>query len=319
MSGTRNANFREGDRSELLAQYYLSKLGLCSPIPRQEDIGLDFSCSIADQETGALSFGFPYLVSVKSRSSPNIVLAPSNTTIGNNGTEHVAWLFRQNLPIMLAVVDKETDAVSLFSTIPIWFLYHRDLSSIGTLTLAPRFDASRTHDVGRPSRSEELSTWRGHYDFVVDLGFPVAILTDVSRQSQADIQRMKESLRQAVWVAELNTLHARLRIPHFYWFNHTTPDASRFTTAFWYEPIPPSVEARLHTMSALAPSLISMAMHYSQVEDTEALRACVTLLGHAPPGAIPAEVTQHVPELLQSAAGPAVPPPPLAPAELPPP
>lgn len=38
-TGTRFHNFREGDRSEYLAVYLLSRLGLVTQVPRQEDIG----------------------------------------------------------------------------------------------------------------------------------------------------------------------------------------------------------------------------------------------------------------------------------------
>lgn len=64
MSGARLFSFREGDRSEYLAQYLLSGLGLVTPVPRQEDIGFDFVCSIADEQVGVLTFNQQYLVSI---------------------------------------------------------------------------------------------------------------------------------------------------------------------------------------------------------------------------------------------------------------
>ncbi len=77
MSGTRSHNLREGDRSEYFAQVLHSGLGLCTPIPRQEDIGFDFVCNLSDQESGILTFGHPYIVSVKSASSAEIDLEPT--------------------------------------------------------------------------------------------------------------------------------------------------------------------------------------------------------------------------------------------------
>src|SRR3954452_11427379 len=84
MSGVRSYSFSEGDRSEYLAQFLLSALGLCTFIPRQEDIGFDFSCSVADQQQGTLTFGYPYLISIKSLSHPAIEIAPSAQTIAQN-------------------------------------------------------------------------------------------------------------------------------------------------------------------------------------------------------------------------------------------
>ena len=101
MSGVRSFSFREGDRSEYLAQFFLSAMGLCTAIPRQEDIGFDFSCSVADQEAGVLTFGYPYLISIKSISSPSIEIDPTATAIQANDRRHVSWLFRQDQPVLL--------------------------------------------------------------------------------------------------------------------------------------------------------------------------------------------------------------------------
>src|SRR5438132_11449916 len=115
MSGVRSYSFREGDRSEYLAQFFLSAMGLCTSIPRQEDIGFDFSCSIADQEAGLLTFGFPYLISIKSISAPSIGIEPSATAIQANDHRHVSWLFRQDQPVFLGVVDKDAINLRIFS------------------------------------------------------------------------------------------------------------------------------------------------------------------------------------------------------------
>jgi hypothetical protein len=77
----RSYSFREGDRSEYLAQFLLSALGLCSPISRQEDVGYDFSGSIANQESGLISFGYPYLISIKSQSRRKIVIKAPATRV----------------------------------------------------------------------------------------------------------------------------------------------------------------------------------------------------------------------------------------------
>jgi hypothetical protein len=44
MSGVRLYNRLQGDRSEYLAVYILSALGLVTQAPRQEDIGFDLVC-----------------------------------------------------------------------------------------------------------------------------------------------------------------------------------------------------------------------------------------------------------------------------------
>ena len=112
-------------------------------IPRQEDIGFDFSCSIADQEAGILTFGYPYLISIKSRSTPSIDIEPTKTAIEADDARHVAWLFRQDQPVFLGVVDKDAISLRIFSLLPIWFLYYRGGPTVGSLSLNPRFDPAQ--------------------------------------------------------------------------------------------------------------------------------------------------------------------------------
>lgn len=297
MSGVRSYSFREGDRSEYLAQFLLSAMGLCTPIPRQEDIGFDFACSIADQESNLLTFGYPYLISIKSASKPSILIQPTKTAIQAGDHRHVEWLFRQEQPVFLGVVDKEAVTLRIFSLLPIWFLYYRGGPTIGSLSLNPRLDAAQTGDVGAPSQGSELAEWPGHYHYDLDLGHPAAILDLPTIKDEARTRAAKRFLRMAVDYSERNLLHYRLQIPHFYWFAKTSPDASSLQPAYAYHDIPVSGEARREIMGALAPSLISFAMHFKEAGDAVSLQACATLLSHAPPGIVPDVVLDHVPEL----------------------
>jgi len=89
MSGTRLYNFREGDRSEYLANYLLSGLGLVTVVPRQEDIGFDFYCQLADQEKGNLTFGYPFIVQIKSNSQDEIIYG--DTSQDKWKKENIEW------------------------------------------------------------------------------------------------------------------------------------------------------------------------------------------------------------------------------------
>lgn len=297
MPGVRSYSFREGDRSEYLAQFLLSALGLCTSIPRQEDIGFDFSCSIADQEKGILTFGYPYLISIKSRSMPSITITPSNTAIDADDGQHVAWLFAQNQPVFLGVVDKDAVTLRIYSLLPVWFLYYRGGTTVGSLSLNPRFDAAENPDVGIPLQGNELPNWPGHFHFDVDLGHPIAILDLPTIQDEERLHVVKKRLRFAVNFAELNLLHYRLKIPNFYWFAKTSSDGSVLHPAFSYDPVPPTPDACRTIMGELAPSLISFALHFKTAGDAESLHACAKLLSHAPPHVIPPIILEHVPEL----------------------
>lgn len=297
MAGGRSYSFREGDRSEYLAQFLLSALGLCTAIPRQEDIGFDFACSIADQQFGLLTFGFPYLISIKSISKPSVLVEPSKTAIQTGGQQHVAWLFRQEQPIFLGVVDKDAVSLRIFSLLPVWFIYYQSRHLVGTLSLNPRLNPNDTGDVGAPKQGEELANWPGHYHYDVDLGHPIAIVDLPTIQDEDCTFATKMMLRGAVDWAQRSLLHRRLLIPHFYWIHKTTPDAESFQTAFLYQQIPLVAKAREEKMAALAPSLISFALHFKEINDDASLHACATLLKYAPADIVPEVVLERVPEL----------------------
>lgn len=294
MSGTRYFNFREGDRSEYLATYFFSAVGLVTPVPRQEDIGFDLVCSIADQETGRLTFNHQYVLSVKSLSTPNIDLEPSKSEDGT--LPHIAWLFRQELPMLLAVVDKATQEVMVYSTLPIWFIYFES-PDCGSLSLVPRTSDNGSVDVGRPVKGDELDALPGRFHYTVDLGYPIlraAVADIVIAEKLRDI---KKRLRTAVYYGRLAALQVQLGTPYFYWFAKTHFDGSAPTPAFFANQVPDVKEAQDAIYSRIAPTLISLAMLYKSNSDTEKLDAVVRLLKSVPDDAIPTPVKEHLPEL----------------------
>ncbi len=301
MSGVRSYSFREGDRSEYLAQFLLSAIGLCTPIPRQEDIGLDFACSIADQESGLLSFGYPYLVSTKSISSPSIKIEPSKTAIAVGDSSHVGWLWRQEQPILLGVVDKANISLRLYSLLPLWFLYYKGGPTIGSLSLTPRIDPNDLDDVGRPAQGKELSEWPGHFHFDVDLGQPIAILDIPTIQDESKTRKLKTRLRKVIKLAQQSLLHYQLGIPHFYWIARASADGENLQPAVYFDAVPPSEGARQSIMAELVPSLISFALHSKEIGNDELLNSCVSLLRHAKPESIPPMILDHFPQLRSEA------------------
>jgi len=293
MSGVRTYSFREGDRSEYLAQFLLSAIGLCTAIPRQEDIGLDFLCSIADQEQDVLSFGYQFMVSVKSLSSPNIDLTVPEK---RRDQKHVEWLFRQDTPLFLGVVDKNTVSIRLFSLLPLWFVFYEGGPVCGSISIKPRLDPTQTGDVGKPTRTP-VPEWPRMFHFDVDVVHPIAVITLESIKDREQLRAAKGNLRAAARFARLNLVHHQLQIPHFYWFARGNPDGSAIQPAFYYLPVPKEKPRQLEIMKQLAHSLISIAMHDKETANHERLGAIRVLLRDIPPEFFPEEVRLHLPEI----------------------
>ena len=156
-SGIRLNSYRQGDRSEYLALYLLSGLGLVTQVPRQEDIGVDFVCSIADNETNLLTFSDQYAVSVKSKgSSQSVDITPVPSWDGLEPI-HLDWFFGLDLPLLLAIVDRKKDSISLFSTLSAWFIhYDTERFNCGSISLCPRDEGASSDDIGLPIKRDEL-------------------------------------------------------------------------------------------------------------------------------------------------------------------
>ena len=108
MPGGRQPNFRLGDRSELLIQHLLAGIAFTTPVPRQEDIGIDFMCSLITGygEASLLKAGTFFSVQAKSNADAIIYEKP----------HELEWITNQENPLLLCVADREAGAMDVYST-----------------------------------------------------------------------------------------------------------------------------------------------------------------------------------------------------------
>ncbi len=298
-TGSRTFSFREGDRSEYLALYLLSALGLVTQVPRQEDIGFDFVCSIADQETGRLTFNHQYVVSVKSKAYPAVQLTPSNKWDGKEPV-HFSWLFRLELPFLLAVVDKDNESLSVFSTLPVWFIYYdKQYRDCASLSLVPRVDSGNAANVDRPLNKRELPKFPGRYHYDSDLGHPMLTLSTADLKNKDRIKKIKERLRFALSYANWSIMYSRIDVPYFYWFAVTAKDSSVYYPAFFCNSLPDHPDVQKHVMYEIAPILVTLAMFYKEKGETTLLENVGQLLRQAPDRAIPDLLREHLQDILK--------------------
>jgi len=122
MPGKLPFKFRGGSRGEYLAQYILSSLGTSNPVLRQEDVGIDFVCSLSypDRET----FHSPYAVQLKSAKSESIEYGGFQD--GKWKDYEVTWILNQPMPLFLGVVDHHELRLKLYSLSSRWSALHQD-------------------------------------------------------------------------------------------------------------------------------------------------------------------------------------------------
>ena len=101
------SNFYQGNRSELLADYFLSAIGIATLVRRQFDHGIDFYCTLMNQDSEYLIFGHPFIVQVKSSSVRKITYGKLSSKKWQ--IENISWLFKNELPFLLHLWIREKE------------------------------------------------------------------------------------------------------------------------------------------------------------------------------------------------------------------
>ena len=297
MSG-RLPTYRAGDRSEYLAIYFLSALGLVSPIPRQEDIGFDLLCSVQDPEEEFLTFRFQYLVSIKSKGRHGkITMRPPKNWDGAAGPHHIHWLFELDLPLVLALADQKAGTVALYSTDIAWWFRYQFYHECGMLTLKPRVGKQNAANVDAPKRLEELEKYPGMYHYEIDLGYPMFVLSHAVLQKKVQLEQLRERLRMVLTLSHRSLRYWKVGAPYFYWFAVTKPDCSEYVPAFWCHSMPTNPAIHESVMREIAPILCTLAMYYKAVGNMPVLHKIGEVLKLAPENAVEPVIKGHLNEI----------------------
>ena len=101
-------NFHEGSRSEILADYLFTGWGTVTPVRRQDDHGVDLSCTFVERVGRLARVSEYYSVQVKSDTSPWAF----------NDPESVRWLLQHPTPLFLCTVDKTAGLIRVYHAMP---------------------------------------------------------------------------------------------------------------------------------------------------------------------------------------------------------
>lgn len=175
--GFRLFSFRQGDRSEYLALYALSRVAFVTPVPRQEDVGVvDFRCVLARHEGRRDVPKGTFNVQVKSKGSK----------LGLNAGE-IRWLStNMDSPLFMCVVDKKNMTIALYSCQHVWSaLFYR--MHPRAISLLPGADPE-----GRRYEHHELAT--GDRDVEVDGEFEVFLGQPVIEMAMNDFETRADEI-----------------------------------------------------------------------------------------------------------------------------
>jgi len=145
-----------GDRTELLVEYCLHSLAFSSRVPRQEDVGHDFVCALAEPRGDLLWAGAAFSVQAKSDTS-SLVFAKEH---------ELQWLILQENPFFVAVGNKKELRVDLYSTWQRARAFLQNGSRKTTLEFAPPLVVGRDVEVTKDRTGQ-----------VIYLGKPILSVT----------------------------------------------------------------------------------------------------------------------------------------------
>jgi len=108
MPGARLASFRLGDRSEVLIENLLTGFAFTTRVPRQEDVGIDFLCSLitGNYKDDLLRAGAFFAVQARSSAEKLIYEKPYE----------LEWIGNQENPLLLCIADRKKMAMDVYST-----------------------------------------------------------------------------------------------------------------------------------------------------------------------------------------------------------
>jgi hypothetical protein len=234
MSGGLLHSFKEGNRSEILADYLLSSIGITTPVRRQDDHGFDFYCQIADNESGYLTFGYPFMIQIKSKATNNCIVYGEKE---DWKSENISWLFKNEIPFLIGIVDKRKFSIELFDTSGLWQVYNINHQNCSTIEMCPN-----AHPKGEMRNNCELikledwSEGKGDgFKYKIDLGNPLISINNKDVLEIANLIERKNILRRIIEIEQLNILYRKQHVRAFTEIKENITNASDFITGAKFE------------------------------------------------------------------------------------
>jgi hypothetical protein len=298
MPGAMWLPFRKGNRSEYLALYILSALGIVVKVPREEDIGADFYCSLTKIEGNRMSFYAPFLVQVKSESEKEVIYGGPDKK-GRWKKEEIEWLFSQELPLLIGLVDKEKLTLGLYSTSNMWSARYLG-GNTGQVVLQPNIPDKQGEAVPmpKPYEMEEWTTDIGdRKKWEVPLGPPVVFISIDELENEETMEHYRQILQIPLHLEQQNISYRRLRVHFSAWpFKvETNKPSTVYGVNYAFNPTPGvNTDGQL---KSLAPIIATLAFNYKSQKrytELEKLKKVVQLL---PAGQEVDLLKKHIPEL----------------------
>jgi len=257
--------YRQGDRAEYLAQYILSALAITVPVPRQEDVGIDFHCSLLRRKGKSLYPGIPFNIQIKSAGKvvkKDGVRFGGITKKGSWKKHQIEQLCQTDTPLLVGLVDLKKQTLDLFSTITRYFVLSnwRGTGFPREVAMIPYIPLGEGHlGVGElenlADRADMPNTlWK------LPLGQPIVSITIAESEKTKRCEEIKELLEPFLRIDQENAVCFRIGLGYFDWPLIIRPGQmlKEFGAGLASQPADsPAVKKQLQTVSRIVASLLT--------------------------------------------------------------
>jgi hypothetical protein len=214
--------YRQGDRAEYLAQYILSSLAITVPVPRQEDVGIDFHCSLLRRSGKNLYPTLPFNIQIKSagkKIKTDGVRFGGVTKKGQWKQHQIEQLCQTDTPFLIGLVDLKKQTLDVFSTITRYFVTSnwKGLGLPREVAMLPYVPAGEGH-LGA-GEHEDLADKPGMPKALwkLPLGQPILSITIAESEKPIRCEEIKNILEPYLRMDQENAVCFRIGLGYFDW------------------------------------------------------------------------------------------------------
>lgn len=258
---------QRGKRAELLASYILSSIAAVTHVRREDDYGMDLLCTLVSKQRNVLRAGRAFGVQVKSASDP-LVKYGGLDKHGNWKGYEIDWLFNQDQPLIIALVELEKFQVRLYGTIRIWYLRYQIGRNPGEIVLVPDEDLlrspfepyshqSRYKDEPLSQTSDGRTAGNG-FSYRVPLGKPLIVMS-VDGYDEETLNAIRGSLDGSLDLEYMNIRYRGMDVAYYSEWQSWEPNqlpGPQIQWQFWNSTAGAHVDNLLANMRPLVQSLM---------------------------------------------------------------
>ena len=218
----RLVSYRQGDRAEYLAQYILSSFAISVPVPRQEDIGSDFHCSLLRRHGQALRPYLPFNIQIKSQSEElikNGVEFGGITKAGHWRHHEVEQLCQMETPFLIGLVNTQEQCLDLFSTITRFFVpnnwFGRGIPR--SINFIPYHPTQDIHVGAGEAVDLEANGEAPRWMWRLPMGQPIISISIEDAEKEDRCEHIKAILEPYLRLDQENAVLARIGLGYFQW------------------------------------------------------------------------------------------------------